>query len=234
MNQKKSAIYYLILSTTGMILIIVAALFSYSNMDTIYIFNKLIVGGAFISSCLLGLSFAVKPNWIKRLTKQGWHDESERQSQTKKRKRQGHHPDCEKFQTHIIRTKNKVLCAGCSGLALGSILSIFLTSGYIILPSEFPSIVLYIFIMLGMILIILNYIEIVIPIRNALFHLIFNVFLVISFLFIVIGVFELTGNVIYGIFGIITAFLWLDTRIQLSKWRHYEICRNCSETCKAY
>jgi hypothetical protein len=150
------------------------------------------------------------------------------------RKRQGHHPDCDKFKSHVIKTKNKVICAGCSGLALGSIISIFLTSAYIVLPNKILPTILHIFIILGLVIIILNYIEIVIPIRNAHFHMIFNVFFVISFFLIIIGIFELTGSMIYGIFGVIISFLWLDTRILLSKWRHSEICKNCSETCKVY
>jgi hypothetical protein len=192
------------------------------------------VGGAFISSCILGISFAIKPNWIRKSIKRGRHDENEQQAQMRTRKRQGHHPDCDKFKSHVIKTKNKVICAGCSGLALGSIISIFLTSAYIVLPNKILPTILHIFIILGLVIIILNYIEIVIPIRNAHFHMIFNVFFVISFFLIIIGIFELTGSMIYGIFGVIISFLWLDTRILLSKWRHSEICKNCSETCKVY
>ncbi len=234
MNQKKSAIYYVILSTIGAMLLIVIPLFSASNINAIHIFDKLIVGGAFISSCILGISFAIKPNWIGRFIKRGRHDENEQQSHMKTRKRQGHHPDCEKFKSHVIKTKNKVICASCSGLAVGSLISIFLMATYIFIPSEIPLTILYIFIILGLIIIILNYIEIVIPTRNARIHVIFNALLVISFFLIIIGIFELTGSIIYGIFGVIISFLWLDTRILLSKWRHSEICKSCSETCKVY
>ena len=153
---------------------------------------------------------------------------------TKLRRRQGHHPDCERFESHTIKIKDKVLCAGCTGLALGSIVSIFLMGVYILLPNEIPPTILHISIMPGMFLIALNYIETVIPTRKTLLHLISNIFLVIGFFFVVIGIFQSAGSVIYGIFGILMSFLWLDTRIRLSSWRHARICEDCGETCKVY
>lgn len=107
-------------------------------------------------------------------------------------------------------------------------------SVYIVFLKEIPQAILQVLIMLGMVLIALNYIEIVIPARKAHLHLIFNVLLVISFFFIITGIFHLTGSVIYGLFGILISFLWLDTRIQLSNWHHFEVCKNCSETCKVF
>nr|QNO50634.1 hypothetical protein PPJMCGDE_00005 [Methanosarcinales archaeon ANME-2c ERB4] len=234
MNQKMLVIYYLTLSTIGAALILVVSRFSSSDTNTIHLFDRIVVGVVFISSCVFGISLAVRPNWIKRFTERKSHDMKKQQPQTKLRGRQGHHPDCERFERHTIKLKDKVLCAGCTGLALGSIASIFLMGVYILLSNEIPPIVFNISIMLGMILIALNYIETVIPTRKTLLHLISNIFLVIGFFFVVVGIFQSTGSVICGIFGVLISFLWLDTRIRLSSWQHTMICKDCSETCKVY
>jgi hypothetical protein len=37
-----------------------------------------------------------------------------------------------------------------------------------------------------------------------------------------------------GLVGIIICFLWLDTRIQLSRWNHLKTCRRCPKACKSF
>jgi uncharacterized protein YacL len=220
--------------TIGAALILVVSRFSSSDTNTIHLFDRIIVGVVFISSCVFGISLAVRPNWIKRFTERESHDMKKQQPRTNLRGRQGHHPDCERFESHTIKIQDKVLCAGCTGLALGSIVSIFLMGVYILLPNEIPPTILHISIMLGMIFIALNYIETMIPTRKTLLHLISNIFLVIGFFFVVIRIFQSTGSLIYGIFGVLISFLWLDTSIRLSGWRHTSICKDCGETCKVY
>jgi hypothetical protein len=234
LNQRMLVIYYLTLSTTGAALILIVSRFSSSDTNTIHFFDRIFVGVAFILSCVFGISLAVRPNWIKRFTERESHGVRKKRPRTKMRGRHGHHPDCEQFESHTIRLKNKILCAGCTGLALGSIISIFLMGVYILLPNEIPPTIFHISIMPGMILIALNYIETVIPTRNTILHLFSNIFLVIGFFFVVIGIFQSTGSMIYGISGVLISFLWLDTRIQLSGWRHTSICKDCGETCKVY
>ncbi len=235
MNNKNLRIYYLILSAIGaslISLIILLSLLSSPNIMTIHMPDKLAIGIIFILSCLFGICVAIKPNLIGISSKRGSHDGGH--LQTIMMEYRGHHPDCEQFRSHTIKIENKILCAGCSGLVMGSVISIVLMSVYIVFHKEIPQTILPVFVIFGMVLIALNYIEIVIPGRKAHFHLISNCFLVISFFFIIIGIFHLTGSIIYGIFVVIISFLWLDTRIQLSNWDHFEVCKNCSETCKVF
>lgn len=233
MSSRKNAITYLILSAIGATLVIIMAWLGPSNADTIDVSDKLIMGFVFISSCIFGISLAVRPRWLKKYTKRGIHGANNEKSDKTPRKRQGHHPDCEEFKSHTIRIGDKTYCAGCLGLSLGALVSILLMTLFII-PSELPKIVLYTFVILGIAIIALNYMEIMLPARNAHAHVISNIFLVIAFFFIVISTFQLTGSVTYGIIGVIISFLWLDTRIQISSWRHAAICKKCSETCKVY
>jgi len=204
--------------------LIVASVFGYSNQNVIHMSTKLVVGGAFIISCMLGIYAAVKPDWYPK-------GGDGQQSQIKMI---GHHPDCEEFNNHVIKIKNTILCPGCYGLAFGSVISILLMSCYIVFPIEIQQIHLYVLVILGMFLIVLNYVEITIPARIAYFHLISNIFLVISFFLIILGILHLTGNMIYGLLAVLISYLWLDTRVQLSVWRHSQVCQNCNESCKVY
>lgn len=234
MKQKTNVIYCLILSITAAILLLILAFFNYSNTASVDIYDKLLVGGVFITSCLFGISLTIYPGWFKRFTRQEKQNPNVRQTQKVARKRKGHHPDCDQFQNHTIRIGNKTLCAGCLGLSIGAILSIFLMSLYIVVGSELSFTKFYFFMFLGLILIGLVYIEIMIQIRHTIIHIISNVFLVISFLLIVVCIFEITSNKMYGGVSIFLSFLWLDTRIRLSNLYHTWICKNCSETCKMY
>ncbi len=234
MKQKTNVIYYLILSITAAVLLLTLAFFNPSNTASVDIYDKLFVGGVFITICLFGISLAIYPGWFKRFTKQEKHSPNKKQTQKTTRKRKGHHPDCDQFQNHTIRINNKIFCAGCLGLSIGAILSIFLMILYIVIGNELSFTTFYFFMFLGLIIISLVYIEIMLPIRHTIIHVISNVFLVISFLLIVVCIFEITGNKIYGAVSILLSFLWLDTRIQLSNWRHTLICKSCADNCKMY
>jgi hypothetical protein len=230
LNKKNPVTYYLILSASGAALIMLLSLSGSPNIKTIQMSDKLVIGIAFILSCMSGICVAIKPNLTKRLPKRSSHDRQPIQTIELR----GHHPECEHFKSHIIKIRDKILCPGCSGLAMGSIISITLMSFYIVFLKEIPQAILPILIILGIVLIAFSYIEIVIPTRKTYLHLISNIFLVISFLLIIIGIFHLTGSVIYGLFAVLISFLWLDTRIQLSNWHHSRVCKNCSETCKVF
>ena len=226
--------YYLFLSIVVAFLMLILTYFSSSISINIGVYDKIFVGGAFITSCIFGISFAMFPGWFKKFSKNENQRAKRQQTKKKMRKHKGHHPDCYQFRNHTIRIKNKTHCAGCFGLSIGSIISIFLMIIYIIIASNLSSTIFYFLIFLGLIMICLAYIEIILPFRHAVVHVISNVLLVISFLLIVISIFGITGNRIFGIIVIILSFLWLDTRIQLSNWQHARICKYCGEPCKMY
>ncbi|UCG69393.1 MAG: hypothetical protein JSV09_16735 [Thermoplasmata archaeon] len=233
MNRKWNLISYLIISIIAAILIILVSRFNQSEEGTIGFFDRLLVGGAFIFCCVFGLSLSLRPNWVRRLRKHERYGGHVPESQTTKRHK-GHHPDCRGFEGHTLVFYDSTLCAGCTGLAIGSLISILLTILSLGLSIDSSNSILYLLVSLGLIFIALNYIEILIPIRKAYAHLIGNIFLIIGFFLVIIGVFELTGSSAYGLLAVIFSFLWLDTRVQLSTWKHTDICENCTESCKAY
>ena len=234
MKKTNNILYYLILSIISAILLLILAFFSSFHINNNSIYDALFFGGVFIISCIFGISLAIRPGWFRRYSKHENHGARKKQDQKITRKRKGHHPDCNQFQNHTVVIRNKTICAGCLGLSMGSVISIFLMIIYIPNAGGLFSTIFYFPLVLGLIIIGLVYVEIILPTRYKIVHVISNFFLVISFFLITIGIFEITGNKIYGLIGILLSFLWLDTRIQLSNWHHNLICKNCSEPCKMY
>lgn len=233
MSRKGELAYYLVVSVIGAVIVMAMTFFGSSEAENLDISDRLIVGGAFVGSCLLGISLALRPGWIGRAVGRG-NGPSEGHGRAETRGRRGHHPDCEGFASHVITTDRGSLCAGCTGLARGCVMAIVLMGIFTTIPAKMSPGVPGFFALLGMILIVVVYGEIALPTRNALLHMAANSLLVIGFLFVVIGVFHSTGDATSALLAIVVSFLWLDTRIHLSNWRHAKICENCSEVCKAY
>jgi hypothetical protein len=212
-------------------MIVILALYGATEGDSVESHERLLVAGAFMGSCVLGISLAIWPGWFRRSG--GGHPGAHGKI-AGGRGRLGHHPDCKSFQSHVLRTKARALCAGCTGLALGSLVSILLTSVYVILPLGVQPAILHALIALGILLVIVSYVEIAAPARNVLVHVTANTLLVVGFSSLVIGTFQLTGSLAYGLLAVVISFLLLDTRIQLSNWRHSRVCTDCRESCKSY
>ena len=234
MKQKNHILYYIILSALSAFLILVITFFSSSNVNTIEIHDKLLVGAVFITSCIFGITLVKYPGWLRRKTGHRYHDSVKKQTQKITVKYKGHHPDCGRFCSHTVITKNKTYCAGCLGLAIGSTISIILVIIYISITLRQNLNLFYFLMFLGFIIIVFTYVEIMLPIRYAIIHVASNIFFVIGFLLITIGIIETTGNKIYGMISILLSFLWLDSRIQLSNWQHTKICQSCNKNCKIY
>jgi hypothetical protein len=202
-----------------------------SNID---LFDRMYIGGAFISSSFVGIAIALKPNILKGGTGHATKTISSSKNSKVKRKTVGHHPDCNKFPGHTISTSSNILCGGCIGLAIGAALAAAAMITFIFVPIEFSKQALWILIIIGFLLVAAVNLEIITYHKSTAVHLSINALMAPGFLLIVIGSFTLTGNKTLGIMALIISFLWLDTRIQFSKWRHNSICKNCNEQCKFF
>jgi hypothetical protein len=208
--------------------------FKITSEDTLGINDRLIVGIIFIICCLVGISLAIYPGWIKRKLGGAIKDSDKKNNEKSARKRIGHHPDCDRFRSHKIRIKDNVYCAGCLGLAIGCLISIILMSMYVTFSFSLSSDFFLFLTIFGFFIIGFVFIEILVNNKNILTHIISNSLLVLSFLIIIIGITELTRNISFGIICIVLTLLWMDTRIQLSKWHHSKICYKCVKSCKMY
>jgi hypothetical protein len=230
----RSATTYLILSVIGAIFILLIAWLGDPESRLIAFNEKLVVGGALIASFLFGISLALKPGWIRRSYRARGHAFVDDEQGKGSRRMIGHHPDCGHFRSHVISFRDRKLCAGCSGLALGSIIGIVLTIIYVSLPVTAETWNFQVVLGVGIALVALGFVDIVLSLGVSLGHNQVNMYMVIGFHMVVISVHQLTGSVAFGLVAIIISFLWLDTRIQLSSKRHRDTCTACDQSCKAY
>jgi len=234
LNQRRTVAYYLGLSAVAAVLLIIVSLIDDQENNPITADGKLLIGAIFIASCIFGITFAIFPNWFKQVARHQYLNTKIQSSQENERKFLGHHPDCEVFRNHRIEINNNYLCAGCFGLFLGALISIILMIVYIGVVQDLTSGIAFGFIVVGYATISLAYLEIMLTRRKVVLHIVSNASIMIAFLLIVIGMLEVTGNEIAGLLSIFFSFLWIDTRIRISKWSHSIDCANCSEICKIY
>jgi hypothetical protein len=206
-------------------------LFSPSRYTEIQNQDRLIMAGLFIASCFFGISLAVKPNWRYKFIR-SHPDVAKKKLEGVRRK--GHHPDCRKFKNHVINIKNKYYCVGCLGLTLGALISIVIFCLYILFPWDLSREIFIGIFFSGLLLVMLVLLETGRNYGSRGVHLFSNLLLVQGFLLVVVSVFQTTGSAMFGFVAIIICFLWLDTRIQLSRWGHLRTCKRCSRSCKSF
>jgi len=194
---------------------------------------RLYIALIFIIICFFGFTLSFYPRWYNTIIKNNKKININDNLNNKKRKREGHHPDCIKFRNHVIKIKKKKYCAGCLGLGIGSLISIFLIIYYVTLYNSGYSIIFQYYFFLGLLIIILSYFELFIN-NNPFLHFLSNIFFIIGFLMIIFGTLENTSDLIYVLIAILGSFLFLETRIQISLLKHINICNKCINNCKMY
>lgn len=233
MKEIHTILYYLVLSFISIVFLVILIVTAPSQTDIIVLPEKFFVAIVFVTSCIFGITLALFPGWLRKsfkLRDQHVHALSKKTERHYK----GHHPDCDAFKSHTVTIKNRVWCAGCLGLIIGSLISIIAIVCILFFIDSWQISLLYGFFILGCIILAVVYSEIVVPVRYAIVHVFSNSMLIVSFLFFTLSIFYITGKIVYGVIAILFSFLWLDTRIQLSSYSHKRICQLCVERCKMY
>lgn len=233
MNHTSTLSMYLALSFIAAVLLTLLVVMVPPQTFSLSFLDKVWIATVFILCCIIGISLTIHPNWIRRYLIKVKNEEKNTQS-SKERSFRGHHPDCLTYQNHTIQWNERAWCAGCLGLFIGLCVSIVLMLLYILADFQLTRMMSLILFVLGLSIIPVVYIEILYRSKKAIVHVFINSLLPVGFFIITIAVGEITGEVIYGLFSILLCFLWLDTRIQLSKSHHRSLCRNCVESCKMF
>lgn len=233
MSQTKIILSFLTLSLIGGILLIVYVSLTPAASYPTGLIDRVIVAGVFITICIFGISFALRPNWIRLLiTKKD--EKINHPHNGMYRSFRGHHPDCKSFDAHRITPLKKTWCSGCLGLLIGCLLSILVMILYVLFPFSQTQFTLRLMLFLGLIIIIFVFLEIVQTKQHSIIHILSNSILILSFSMITVGILELSGKIEYGFYTILLCILWLDTRIRISKWHHIRLCKSCKKPCKMY
>jgi len=96
--------------------------------------GSLAVGILFGSLCASGMVAALRPGYCSRIIAPGRstraRDPAPGDGAGKPTVILGHHPDHQKFSSHVFRFGNGVYCVGCTGLFMGGLLSLAGTLAY--------------------------------------------------------------------------------------------------------
>jgi hypothetical protein len=237
MPRNFGAAVFLTLSFIGLVLAAAIANSSRLTQDRV-IWRKPLVGGAFSVLCVLGVLAGVFPSICSGIV-HFRRPESERlahESTGFKEKTialHGHHPDCGYFRAHVFRVGDKVLCAGCTGLISGALLSLFGTIIYFLLDVSFSTDYTVVFWVgfLGVSCGLLQY-QLFNWGRSSV-HLLVNAFFVFGVFLLLVAVDATTNNTIIGLYLVTLSIFWLYTRILLSRIDHRKICAACTvEACE--
>lgn len=224
---------YLVLSFIAMVLIITIAGTAPPTPPSLTFFEKLGIATVFIFCCIVGISFTIRPNWFRQ-TFPKLNNAEKKTSPQVTRQFQGHHPNCAMFQNHIIQWRNKVWCAGCLGLLIGLCSAILFMILYVTFDVTLSKTISFFCLLLGFLALSLVFAEAFYQSHSPVLHVVINSILPLSYLLITIAVGEATGQFVSGLFTLLLCFLWIDTRIHLSKWRHSLLCLQCPESCKMF
>lgn len=233
MRKINTLFLYLIFSFIAALFVILLVGLTPSRASSFSFLEKSGIASAFILCCCVGISFTFKPNWLRQYISKSENQIHEMQPKGKQTF-QGHHPVCLTFQNHTIQWWGKMWCAGCLGLCIGLCISIALMILYLILEFQPTQITALLLLLFGLFILVAVFVEIRHRKRHVKVHVLINSLLPLSFFIIIISVISTTGNVLFGFLSMLLCFLWLDTRIQLSKSHHSMLCRSCLESCKMF
>jgi hypothetical protein len=193
--------------------------------------RKPLIGSIFGAICVLGIVAVFVPKQcsaIFDLTKEEDSSPSNLTSHGNYPTLPGHHPNCKAFSAHLIRIKNKTLCAACTGLLLGALIALAGAALYFFgnwhLGQSSSLAVLLGALGVGFGLLQLKF--------RSFLRLLLNSFFVLGTFLVLIGIDALTQSLFMDFFLIILTVFWLFTRILLSQWDHWRICYTCANPCK--
>lgn len=196
---------------------------------TLIFLPSYVIGTIFIIICVFGIIagiFPTKCSGITQIRNKGYENKSPFKDY------KGHHPNCEKYDTHIIKFGDTCLCAGCTGLIIGGILAIFgsIIYFYLDIVYFYPEISFY----LGLIFVILGLIQHKIDFDNPVLHLVLNIGFVTGSLLLLTSLDYLFSNSLYGLYLLGLILFWINTRIKLSQFDHYLTCKACDDSCNLH
>ena len=196
--------------------------------------RKPVIGSIFGSICVLGIIAVFFPKHCSamfrlakgdRETSSSAYDLASHGSSPTLR---GHHPDCEGFSAHVVRTDSKTFCAACTGLLLGGLIALIGTVFYFFGDWHIAQ--------NGFLVAFMGVLGVGFGLLQFKFRsfvrLLLNVFFVLGAFFVLVGIEELTQSVLVDLFLVVLTVFWLFTRILLSQWDHYRICYTCESPCE--
>ena len=176
----------------------------------------------FITICIVGAIAGQFPSKIRGLTKKAPQKEEVGSGYL------GHHPSCGQFDTHVLKFRQKILCAGCTGLSIGAAAAVIVTLYVLINPIKTSSLITLI---VGVALAAIGILQHALG-REPRIHLALNVILVLGVALARIGANQLNGGIVVDAYTLAISMYLIVARIDLSRNDHQAICSSCEEPCE--
>lgn len=211
--------FYVTMSLFGILIVLILALDPPLTGGDLP-WRRPIIGSSFAFICILGAFASLFP---KICTVWG-HSIRPREGSSRYllAKSRGHHPECEYFSSHIINVNGHALCAGCTGLFVGALLSLAGALSYFFFWFDIGG--AFLFVVLGGLGLIFGFAQFAFKrlVRSAM-----NVLFVVGAFSILMGVDQLAKNFFVDLFLLALIVFWILTRIELSQWDHERMCERC-------
>jgi hypothetical protein len=198
-----------------------------------------LIGLIFIIICSLGAIVGVRPSSFSRSFHKASKptlDDSQRSDTLKQLPTKlGHHYSCDKFSDHVLNIRNKVYCAGCTGLTTGAVLSIYGGILYFFLGVSLINEFLVFWIGFAGVFagITQRHLYRALSVRSGFIRYILNVVFVLGAFLLFVGANQIVGNITVDIYILCVILLWIVNRIMLSSGEHERICMQCDiESCR--
>jgi hypothetical protein len=191
--------------------------------ETYSFYEETVILSIFIIICILGIFAAIYPSTCKTLLK--FQKDVKKTSHSTLLKFEGHHPACDRFQTHTLIINRKKYCPGCLGLSIGAVISIMGVILYYFVGC--PQIYGEISFWTGISAVFLALLLIIFLKIGKRLKFISNLALVIGSFLILIGLDNVKGNLIIELYLLLLVIFWILTRIVVSETSHEIICRQC-------
>ncbi len=238
MSEPRRVWTLLLLSLVAGVLVLAIALTGVAPEGDVAESDRRALGGALMLVCALGIVSALRPDWRRSVLAGGegpdGHGSPDADGPLPGPPRRGHHPECEGFASHTLGLLGRVRCAGCTGLAAGAFAVAVLVWLYAVEPSALDPMGGLAMVLAGLSLVALVLGTALVGKVRPWASLLLNALLVVGFALVSIGLLEATGELAWGLVGVVLSVLWMDTRIQLSRWNHAAVCALCPEGCVAY
>jgi hypothetical protein len=223
-------LFSIIVSVFGFFTVLALAAYSTRPTESVA-WRKPVVGSIFALICLLGIVLTLSP----RKCSETFGHKNKLEAATSFPQAsysvfniKGHHYDCGKFSAHTIQVNGHVLCGACTGLLLGALGALSGTLAYFFAGWE-PQQIGFSPVVIGVAAMIFGFLQLKF---GGFARLILNVFFVLGGFLILGGLDQLTGSLFVDLLSIVLIAFWIFTRILLSHWDHWRICRTCLTPCE--
>jgi hypothetical protein len=225
------ASFYLAVSLLGLFLLVFLT-FSQTVLMTEFSWQKPLTGSIFSTICILGIIAGLSPNRCSRITH--YKTTEKGISQTTKRSIneknsitfRGHHPMCDNFASHILSFRNQIICAGCTGLVTGAIVSLVGSFLYFFVGYQISEANMLIF-WLGFLGVIFGLLQYKISNKSGFAHFMLNVIFVLGAFFLLVGINSINESLSLNLYFLALSVYWILTRIELSRREHRKKCADC-------